>query len=315
METVKLARNAMATRFEIVVHGSNAVSLRAAAEEALDEIERLDAKLSLYKPSSEIAQINANAAEQGVRVSAEIFGLLERARDLSLATGGAFDITIAPLVRCWGFMRGSGEMPEAEQIAEARQMVGIDLVQLDKSTHEVRFAKPGVMIDLGAVGKGYALDRAAEILAESGVEHALLHGGTSSVISLGQNGIDGNWKIAVDAPPAENGQAERPPVVLADLRNESLSVSGIWGKCFESGGKRLGHVLDARTGYPVAENLLAAVILPSGLESDALSTAMLVGGEEMFVALRELRPDARLLLVKMLGDSKEQIVRQYGFNA
>ena len=103
-EPVTLARHAMATRFEIVLHGTNSVSLRAAGEEALDEVDRIEALLSLYRPSSEIAHINARAAREPVRVSPEVFQLLQRAQTLSAATGGAFDITIAPLVRCWGFM-------------------------------------------------------------------------------------------------------------------------------------------------------------------------------------------------------------------
>jgi thiamine biosynthesis lipoprotein len=109
METVKLARNAMATRFELVLHGKNAVALRAAGEEALNEIEALEARLSLYRPSTEIAHVNARAAREPVRVTPETFGLLRRARQLFEETGGAFDVTIAPLVRCWGFMGGRGK--------------------------------------------------------------------------------------------------------------------------------------------------------------------------------------------------------------
>src|SRR5262245_34158891 len=108
MAKVTLARNAMATRFELLLHGDDPVSLRAAGEEAFDEIERLEARLSLYRPSSEIAHVNARAAREAVRVTPGVFALLEHAARLHHETNGAFDITIAPLVRCWGFMGGTG---------------------------------------------------------------------------------------------------------------------------------------------------------------------------------------------------------------
>src|SRR5258708_34664995 len=120
MQTIAVARNAMATRFEIALHGENPVALRAAGEEALDEIERLEGQLSLYRPTSEIAHLNARAAHEPVRVTPNLFHLLEQARKLSVESGGAFDITIAPLVRCWGFMGGTGQLPQPEEVAKAR---------------------------------------------------------------------------------------------------------------------------------------------------------------------------------------------------
>src|SRR5512146_1689726 len=118
MPVVTLARHAMATRFEIVLHGENPVALRAAGEEALDEIDRLEAQLSLFRPSSEVAHVNARAAHEPVRVSPSLFALLEQARRLTQESDGAFDITIAPLVRCWGFMGESGRQPSAAELAE-----------------------------------------------------------------------------------------------------------------------------------------------------------------------------------------------------
>ncbi len=167
MALVTLARNAMATRFEIVLHGGNAVALRAAGEEALEEIDRLEAELSLYRPASQIAHVNARAAREPVRVSPRVFGLLRHAKNLHEETGGAFDITIAPLVRCWGFMGGSGHLPGPTELSEARSKVGMQHVQLDEADFTVRFERPGIMLDLGAIGKGYAIESAAEILREA----------------------------------------------------------------------------------------------------------------------------------------------------
>jgi thiamine biosynthesis lipoprotein len=298
IQTVALARNAMATRFEIVLHGDDPVALRAAGEEALDEIDRIEAQLSLFRPTSEIAHLNARAARAPVRVSPALFRLLETARQLSLETAGAFDITVAPLVRCWGFMGGAGKVPHPDELAEARARIGMGLVELNPADLTVRFARDGVMLDLGAIGKGYALGRAAELLREAGVTSALLHGGTSTVYGLGHPPDQEAWQIAIEPPPRGGTRptatrpraAGRPTAVgspgcgadtldTIPLRDEALSVSAVWGKSFKAEERTFGHVLDPRSGQPVAGTLLAAVVLPSATETDALSTALLVLGK------------------------------------
>src|SRR4051794_28865309 len=185
MPLVTLARQAMATRFELALHGENEPALRAAGEEALHEIDQLEAQLSLYQPTSEIARVNARAGREPVRVSPRVFALLHHAMKLSQETGGAFDITIAPLVRCWGFMGGNGRMPTPEEVEQARSSVGVGLIELDAENSTVRFRKEGVMIDLGAIGKGYAIEQAVALLRDAEILSALLHGGTSTVYGLG----------------------------------------------------------------------------------------------------------------------------------
>ncbi len=296
MAVVTLARNAMATRFEIVAHGEDPVALRAAGEEALQEVERLENQLSLYRASTEIAHLNARAAFEPVRVSPPVFSLLQHAAQLTAETGGAFDITIGPLVRCWGFMGGTGCMPAPEAVAEARTRVGMNLVTLEPNETTVRFARPGVMLDLGAIGKGYAIDKAAEILRDSGVTSALLHGGTSTVYAIGSPPGGESWRVAIDDPSggdcATNGIA---------LRDEALSVSAIWGRSFEAEGKTFGHVIDPRTGQPVSGAAMAAVVLNSATETDVLSTALLTLGPEGHARIAGLRPGIRTLLVCRAG--------------
>jgi FAD:protein FMN transferase len=295
--TVAVARNAMATRFEIVLHGDNAVALRAAGEEALDEIEQIESRLSLYRPTSEIARVNAGASRGPVRVSPGVFNLLERTRILSEATSGAFDITIAPLVRCWGFMGGTGQMPQPDEAAEARARVGMSLVVLDPADHTVVFTREGVMIDLGAIGKGFALERAAELLRDAGVTSALLNAGTSTAFAIGHPPGEEHWKVAIESPPSPGNDEPRRIVAAVPLRDEAMSVSAVWGRAFESGGKRFGHVLDPRTGQPVRGVLLSAVALPSAAETDALSTALLVLGDAGEGLLAKLRPGVRTLVL------------------
>jgi thiamine biosynthesis lipoprotein len=287
-----LALNAMATRFELVLHGESETRLRAAGEAALKEIERLEAQLSLFRPTSEIARVNALAAREPVRISPSVFRLLQHARQLQGESGGAFDITVAPLVRCWGFMHGTGRVPEPPEIEAARSHSGMLHVILDEKNYSIRFDQAGVMIDLGAIGKGYAIDCAAETLREAGVTSALLHGGTSTVYGLGAPPDADGWKIAI--APAPDQPSRQMTVVL---RDNAMSVSAVWGKSFEAGGKKFGHVIDPRTGWPVNNAVQAAVVLPSATETDALSTALLVMGLEGHKAISRLRPDMRTMVV------------------
>lgn len=325
MAIVRLARNAMATRFEAVLCGDNAVSLRAAGEEALAEIERLEAQLSLFRPTSEIAHLNARAAHEPVRVTPAVFELLQHAGRLTAETRGAFDITIAPLVRCWGFMGGRGNVPGAADLAAARAKVGMDLVLLDRDAFRVRFARPGVMLDLGAIGKGYAIERAVELLREAGVTSAFIHGGTSTLYGLGHPPESDGWKVEIADPsgpetqansrllnslPGAPSQAARGPAAAEDrsdksprafatvsLCDESLSVSAVWGKSFTAGGRTFGHIIDPRSGEPADRAVLSAVVLPSATETDALSTALLTLGPEGHDQIASLRPGIRTLVV------------------
>jgi thiamine biosynthesis lipoprotein len=305
MENVTLARSAMATRFELVLHGTNAVALRAAGEEALAEIDRVENQLSLYRPGSEIAQLNRRAAREPVQVSPEVFTLLQHAAKLTAETEGAFDITIAPLVRCWGFMNASGKMPAPEEIATARALVGMGNVIFAAPARTVRFARPGVMLDLGAIGKGYAIERSAMILRDAGVESALIHGGTSTACAIGHPPDAEHWRVALPEPPAPT---TAPPGLARDLpntirlRNESVSVSAIWGRAFVMDGKVFGHVIDPRFGHPVTTAVLSAVILPATTETDALSTALLTLGLAGHDMISRLRPGMRSLVVNPQGE-------------
>jgi FAD:protein FMN transferase len=309
MHSVAVARNAMATRFEIVLHGEKEVSLRAAAEEALDEIERLDGRLSVYNPASDVSHINARASRGPVRIEPTLFQLLQRAQELSRETDGAFDVTVAPLMRCWGFVRGTGTLPTSAEVAEARASVGMHLVELDPRDFTVQFAHEGVMLDLGSIAKGYALERALEVLKEAGVSSGFLHGGTSTVCALGTPPDAAAWKVGVPHPEFAarmspctadglRGASESEKLLaVVPLKDEAMSVSAVWGKSFEAGGRVYGHVIDPRRGEPTDAALLAVVVLPSATETDALSTALLVEGVSGWERMTRVRAGARMLMV------------------
>jgi FAD:protein FMN transferase len=347
MATATLAIHAMATRFELVLYGDNASALRAVGGEALAEIRRLEAQLSPFVPTSEIAHLNARAGREPVRVTPTLFALLQHAQRLTSETGGAFDITIGPLMRCWGFRGGGGRLPAARELADAKAKVGMHLVQLDPKELTVRFEREGVMLDLGAIGKGYAVEQAVEVLREGRVTSALLHGGTSTLYGLGVPPGAESWLVALDhpgnpsdpMPVSDPGQAadsvpaacsiltmhdrkerdrqggEAKPLATISLRDESLSLSGIWGRFFRAQGRILGHIVDPRTGEPANRSILAAVVLPSATETDALSTALLTLGPEGHDRIVRLRAGMRTLVVSHSGGRLESEARGIAIEA
>jgi FAD:protein FMN transferase len=309
MNLVTVARAAMATRFEIVLHGRNETLLRAAAEAALDEIDRVEDQLSFYRATSHISDLNARAAAGPVKVDPTVFDFLEQAGRLQRLTGGAFDLTIGPLMRCWGFTHGGGQVPSPAALQAARDVTGMHLVELNRPDFTVRYARPGVLLDPGAIGKGYAIECAVEVLADAGIHNGLIHGGTSTVRALGSPPDAETWRIALprlhqsDLSPAGGTKAQtqqaasEPPLAVVSLRDSAMSVSAVWGKSFQADGRTFGHVLDPRLGEPIAGALMAAVITRSATDADALSTALLVLGASGQAGLHESFPDLQSLVV------------------
>ena len=273
---VRLAIEAMATRFELVLRldaARDGPRLRAAGEEALAEIVRLESRLSAFRPASDISWINAYASDRAVPVEPTLFALLQRCLALSEGTAGAFDITVGPLMRAWRSGR---------DIAGARARVGYKHVHLDARRSTIRFGRSGMSLDLGAAGKGYAIDEAIAVLTAHGCTSALLHGGTSSVHAVGGAPGGDAWKIAWTPP---GGAA-----CVFGLNGSALSVSAAHGRTFRREGRDYGHVIDPSTGWPSAAADAAVVTGPRSMEGDALSTALLVLGPAWLPVLRARFP-------------------------
>lgn len=272
-DPILLSLDAMATRFELVLYGDNKSHLRAAGEDALEEIASLDKQLSRYRPDSDISWINAHAAESPVRVEPRLFELLKHTQVLSEATYGAFDITVGPLMRVWGFIDGNGNIPTASDLESARELVGMQHIHLNSTNSTISFDRPGVEIDLGAIGKGYAIERAVKLLIKYGLTSGLIHGGTSTIYALDRPPYSNSWKIGIRYP--SSGEIFK----TVELVNNSLSVSGIHRKSFKYGDAEYGHIIDPRVGTPSNSGMLAAVSGSSPTDTDALSTALLVLGK------------------------------------
>ncbi len=273
---LRLAAHAMATRFELVLtagdRATDEARLRAIGEAALDEIAQCERAWSRFDRGSTLTDINHHAHARWIEVDADTFELLELSAEVHRASDGAFDPTVAPLMEALGFWSPAATGTDP---AVAARAIGMTDVLLDPDRRAVRFKRPDIALDLGAIAKGRALDHAAAVLRECGVDTALLHAGTSTVVALGAPPGEPGWRVALGA--------DAPATATAVLRDAALSVSGPHGREARQGDTRIGHVLDPRTAQPAASAALAAVITSDAGRADAWSTALLVTGEHTTV--------------------------------
>jgi FAD:protein FMN transferase len=270
---IRVHRRAMACRFEVTLSGERAAGIPA-ARDALEEADRLEALLSIFRDTSDISRINEQAGIAAVTVEDDVIDLLMYCQALSAATAGAFDITSGPLSRCWGFLKREGRLPAASEIAAAMRLTGMEKLSCERESNRVALSTPGAAINLGAVGKGFAVQAIGAVLWRRGIRQALVSAGGSSVIALG--GPDDGWPVDVTS----SGPAHR---VLARLRlrNAALGTSGAGQQFVEVDGARYGHIIDPRNGHPAAGVLNATVVTADAATADALATAFLVGGIEL----------------------------------
>jgi thiamine biosynthesis lipoprotein len=208
-----------------------------------------------------------------VAVDPELFDFIADAIRYSIESDGAFDVTVGPLMKTWGFFEGDGRVPSSNELDAARARVGYRHLVLDRAAHTIRFDGPGVSIDLGGIAKGYAVDRVAALLRHRGVEAALISAGGSSVFALGAPPGETAWRVDVQDPVAASNVA-----FSLRLKDRALSVSGSSEKSFEANGVRYGHVMDPRTGRPVPGILSVVVLTPDATSGDALDNALFVLG-------------------------------------
>jgi thiamine biosynthesis lipoprotein len=292
---VRIHRIAMACRFEVMLSSDDARDM-AAARSALDEADDIESVLTVFRDSSVVSDLNRRAAAQDVTVGEDLFELLARSAALHAQTEGAFDVTSTPLSRCWGFLKREGRLPTDQEIAEARAVVGMAHVRLDATARTVRFARAGVEVNFGAIGKGHALDRMGALLRARGARRALLSAGHSSVLALGGKGR--GWPVDL-RPRLASRRVGR-----LWIKNGAVGTSGAGEQFIEVDGQRYGHVIDPRTGRPAEGVLGASVITGDAATADALSTAFLIGGPEL--ARRCCDGSTDVLAVLVLDDPGER---------
>jgi thiamine biosynthesis lipoprotein len=290
--TVRVQTRAMACEFAVVMNPGPPRQVMLASD-ALDMIHALEAQMTVYRDDSELSLLNQRAATQPVMVEEILFGLLSQARDIADETSGAFDPTSGPLISLWRTCRREGRIPTDVEIAERLSIVGICHVHFDESEHTVGFDRPGVELNLGAIGKGHAVDRAAAFLVGEGLDSWLFHGGYSSVLCRGPHAGSDGWPVGLRNPLIPN---ERLGTLL--LREQALSTSGSNVQYFRHAGNRYGHILDPRIGWPCDHLLSVTVLAPTAAVADALSTAFFVAGVENSLSYCDNHPEIAAIFVR-----------------
>lgn len=285
---IRVHRNAMACRFEVVLRHGDAVHLDA-ARAALEEADRLEALLTVFRDTSALVRVNRTAAHAAVPAEPDLFDLLQLASRMHAATGGAFDITSTPLSRCWGFLRREGRLPPRAEIDAARASVGMQHVELDAARRTIHFRRPGIELNLGAIGKGYALDRMADLLVRRGCRQAVLSAGGSSVVAIGGERL--GWVVDL-----KSRRVSRDRIARLRLRDGALATSGAGEQYVDVNGTRYGHVLDPRTGWPASGVTSVSVVSRHAAVADALSTACLVAGESLAAGYTAANPETLIVL-------------------
>jgi thiamine biosynthesis lipoprotein len=290
---LRASRRAMATLFEVLLPFGSPLA-QPAAEAALDRIDELEDQLTVFRDHSEVSRLNATAADHPVEVAANLFDLIEFAAHITRQTHGAFDIATGALIKAWGFYRRQGRVPTPVVRAAAMARTGTRFIALDRDRRTVRYLRQGLEINLGGIGKGYALDRAADLLVRDwGASAALLHGGSSSVRAIGTPpGLPRGWPVAIKHPWEPDRRLGT--VYLAD---NALGTSAATFQHFEYNGRKLGHLLDPRTGWPADGIEQVSVVAPTAAEADALSTAFFVLGVEPTARFCRTRPDIGAILL------------------
>lgn len=268
---IRCSHSAMGSEFTFWLNGPNRQALLDTANEAFDLIDRLDAQLSHYRMDSELSYINARAAATPVKVEPRLFRLIETCMSYSRQTGGAFDITAFALVRLWGFHSGTARVPSTDEIRAAMDHTGFERVRLHPPTRSIVYERPGVEMTLAAVGKGVAVDRAADLLRQRGISSGMISAGGSSVAAIGAPDDADAWPVGIEHPTRRGETA-----CTLRLRDAALSTSGTNEQFFERHGVHYGHILDPRTGWPVHGAQSVSVVAPTATEAEMASTSLFV---------------------------------------
>lgn len=287
----KESRTLMDTYCTITVVSPSRERAAEAINKGFAEIKKLEGLLNYFSDKSEITAINKAAGIRPVKVSRETLEMMRKALEISEATGGTFDPTIAPIIKLWNFSsRGKARLaptvPDSSVIKDILKLVDYNKIQIN-SKSEVFLVEKGMEIDLGGIAKGYAADKALEAIRASGINSALV-AIAGDIRGYGLSASGKAWKVGIQDPRPETGSEKPWEDIFASLylENMAISTSGDYQRFFIKDGKRYHHILDPATGFPAETDLLSAsVIAPEGYVSDGLSTAIFALGAEKGISL------------------------------
>lgn len=285
----------MACTFEVILSGEDKAYLTDVANLALDEIERLDEQLSCYDPRSEVSYLNYEAANGPVIVEPGLFSLLRLAGQIGEDTGRAFDVTTGPLIDLWRRAEKTGTEPDMQAIRHALAKVSVSHIVMDERTNSVGFDTEGVGINLGAIGKGFAVRNAARVLREYGVQSALVSAGRSTICAIGDRAPgERGWNIGIRHPVKLD---ER--VATVNLRDRAMATSGGVAQRDEKVEERFEHIIDPATGMPARPSTVSVTVLADdAAAADALSTAFYLRDIELAEAYCGSHPGVEAVFVK-----------------
>lgn len=272
--TYKRTLKLMGSRFDITVVAQDSTEANSYIDLAVNEISRIEKLISSWDSNSQTSEINNNAGIKAVKVDQELFDLIQRSLAISNLTDGAFDISYASMDRIWKFDGSMTQMPLEEDIKSSVSKVGYHNVELDPTNSTVFLKLKGMKIGFGAIGKGYAADKAKSLLIEKGVVSGIINAsGDMTTWGTQINGED--WKVAITNPLNKN-----KAFALLPITNGAVVTSGNYEKYVNFNGKRYTHIIDPRTGYPSTGIISVTVFAPKAELADALSTSVFVMGKE-----------------------------------
>lgn len=290
------ARPLMGTLVEISVEAEDRKTADAVIDEAFEEIARVDALMSSFKEESEVSLLKRHAGEGPLKISPMLMEVLQAGVDYYSLSGGAFDITVGPLVRLWGFAGGFKRVPSSDEITRVRSFVGSDRIVLNPSESTAYLPVKGMEVDLGGIAKGYAVDRAMIALRSGGISHGVVNAG-GDLFVLGSSRCPGGTPVGI-RNPVSKGEL----LGWVRVHDEAVATSGNYENFFVQDGKAYTHIIDPRDGYPVHGVLSVSVRAPSAMQADALATALFVLGSAEGLKLAESLPEVEALIVSSGGE-------------
>lgn len=272
-------------------------------------LEEINGLMSTYREDSELSRFNRGRRADWVAVSPELVYVLKEAQGVNRLTGRAFDVTVGPLVNLWGFGPSlyPVRIPTAAQIAATGKRVGFELLQIRSSPPALRKRREDIYIDLSAIAKGYGVDRVAELLEVQGIHNYLVDIGGEERIK-GHSPLGVPWRIAIEQPVSEGHKVQR----IIEMDSHGVATSGTYRNYFEWDGKRYSHIIDPRTGWPVAHKLASVTVLSdTAMRADALATGLLVLGPEQGFNVAEREQVAALFIIKTPAGFVEKATTQF----
>ncbi|HHT9108397.1 MAG TPA: FAD:protein FMN transferase [Candidatus Wunengus sp. YC63] len=312
IKLLKQTRMIMGTFAEVSIYSSDEKTAGKAIEESLDEMERIDRIMSNYKKESELSRLNKKAVKSPVPCNGELLDVIERSQYYSELSGGAFDITVSPIVALWGFFSEKGHVPPDKEIEKVLPAVSYKNIVINKSNDTKKPAtiflkNTQTQIDLGAIGKGYAVDKALEIIRKFGINNGCINLG-GNIYVLGTPPGKNAWKIGVQHP-RNSGEI----LGYLELKNEATATSGDYERFFEFNGKRYSHIINPQTGRPVSGTIATTIVATTGTEVDALSTSVFVLGHEKGMELIKKISNAEAMIAYEEKDGKIAMDMTQGF--